>query len=161
MRLDVPPIAWHCLSASKHVQQKLSFSISYPSLRSSASRFFFGCALPLSVLEKNRTKCLQGTFDLKFFPPDFSGFIFSAHPAVRASLALPAVCASHASQCASVRRPRQPSTRQRPPARPRFSLREFTPAVRQPAPVRVHAPTRQPAPIHASRPPAPDQGRAD
>ena len=90
--------------------------------------FFFGCALPFSVLAKpDKMPAMYVRF--KIFPAVFFGVHFSARPAVRASLALPAVCASHASQCASVRRPRQPSTRQRPSARPRFSLRQSTPAV--------------------------------
>ena len=151
MRLDVPPIAWHCLSASKHVQQKLSFSISYPLLRSSASRFSLG-ALFRFLSWKNRTKCLQGTFDLKFFPPDFSGCIFQpalpsapvlpcppSAPAMPASAPASAVRVSRprvsvrqparASACAS---PRQPSTSACvcPRPRPRASPRRFMPAVR-------------------------------
>lgn len=136
MCLDVLSVAWHFHPASKHVQQKLSFSISYPPSRSSASRFSLG-ALFRFLFWKNRTKCLQGTFDLKFFPPDFSGFIFS--PPCRPR------------QPCSARRLRQPCQPVRQPApvrasRPRASVRQparasacaslrqsTTPAVRQSA----------------------------
>ena len=109
-----------------HIQHKLFLSISCTPSRLSASRFSLG-AIFRFLFWKNRTKCLQGTFDLKFFPPYFSGFIFSVRPAVRVSFDL----------ARRLRQPCQP-VRQRPPSAPAVHV-----SVRQPAYASARARLRQ------------------
>ena len=102
-----------------------------PSFKVERTQIFFGCALPLSVLEKP-DKMPARYVRFKIFPAGFFGVHFSARPAVRTNSAV-------------VRRPRprQPCqpVRQRPPS---------APAVH--APASVSPPALQPAPVHASRP---------